>query len=124
LFERGFLEYWRAIPFGHQQGVRPMKKIAMVGASMVLAIALGIAMSIPSASAATGKKADCGQVMQELNSGKKPKEVAKDMSISVSTVYRCRKREKAAQTAAAKAGNRPNASPAASPATAPSTKKP
>ena len=99
-----------------------MRKLATIGASMVLALTVGIGMSIPSASAATGKKADCAQVMQELNGGKKPKEVAKDMSISVSTVYRCRKKEKAAETAAAKAGNQPNS--AASPASAPAAKKP
>jgi hypothetical protein len=91
-----------------------MKKAAIMGASMLLALALGIVTSVPSARATMGKKADCGQVMQELNGGKKPKEVAKAMSISVGTVYRCRKREKAAQTAAAKAGNQPNSAPAAS----------
>jgi hypothetical protein len=99
-----------------------MKNAVIMGASMMLALALGIATSIPCAQAAMGKKADCGQVMQELNSGKKPKEVAKAMSISVGTVYRCRKREKAAQTAAAKAGNQPNSAPAASSTTA--NKKP
>lgn len=85
-----------------------MRKVAMMTASMVLALATVVAVSTPAAWAAAGKKADCAQVMQELNSGKKPKEVAKEMSISTSTVYRCRKREKAAQTAAAKAGNQPN----------------
>jgi hypothetical protein len=35
--------------------------------------------------------------MSELGSGKKPKEVAESMKISVSSVYRCRKKEKLAE---------------------------
>jgi len=42
-------------------------------------------------------KIDCGQVMSELGSGKKPKEVAESMKISTSSVYRCRKKEKLAE---------------------------
>jgi FixJ family two-component response regulator len=38
-------------------------------------------------------KIDCGQVMSELNGGKKAKEVATDMKISTSSVYRCKKKE-------------------------------
>ena len=53
--------------------------------------------------------------MQEINGGKKAKEVAKDLSISPSSVYKCKKKEMAANKAAAKAGNEA-ASPAASPA--------
>jgi hypothetical protein len=38
-------------------------------------------------------KIDCGQVMSELNGGKKAKDVAGDMKISTSSVYRCKKKE-------------------------------
>ena len=54
----------------------------------------------PAAASSTMKakrhgKIDCGQVMSELNSGKKAKDVAGDMSISTSSVYRCKKKEMA-----------------------------
>jgi hypothetical protein len=38
-------------------------------------------------------KVDCSQVMSELNGGKKAKDVAGDMKISTSSVYRCKKKE-------------------------------
>jgi hypothetical protein len=45
---------------------------------------------------------DCNAVMNELNSGKHPKEVAKDLSISTSSVYRCKRHAKAASKASTK----------------------
>jgi len=86
--------------------------------SISIAITIGILMSISSVYATAGKKIDCDAVMQEVNAGKKTKEIAKDMSISASSVYKCKKREMAAAKTAAKAGNEV-ASPAASPAAAP-----
>jgi hypothetical protein len=77
-----------------------------------------LAMSVSPAHATAGKKVDCDAVMQEINAGKKAKDIAKDMSISTSSVYKCKKREMAAAKTAAKAGNEV-ASPAASPAAAP-----
>jgi hypothetical protein len=77
-----------------------------------------LAISVSPAYATAGKKVDCDAVMQEVNAGKKTKEIAKDMSISTSSVYKCKKREMAAAKTAAKAGNE-IASPAASPAAAP-----
>src|SRR5882757_1881229 len=41
-------------------------------------------------------KVDCNAVMNELNSGKHPKEVAKDLSISTSSVHRCERHAQAA----------------------------
>jgi len=76
-----------------------------------------LAMSVSPAQATTGKKVDCDAVMQEVNAGKKAKEIAKDMSISTSSVYKCKKREMAAAKTAAKAGNEV-ASPSASPGAA------
>jgi hypothetical protein len=48
------------------------------------------------ATSARHSKIDCDQVMSELNTGKKQKEVAADMKISVSSVSRCKKKEKLA----------------------------
>ena len=45
-------------------------------------------------------KVDCDAVMNELNSGKKAKEVATDLSISTSSVYRCKRHAKEAAKAA------------------------
>ncbi len=78
------------------------KKVAIAAASMVLAVAVGFATVVPSAYAAKGKKVDCDQVMQELNSGKKAKEVAKDLGISVSSVRRCKKKAAKAEKGASK----------------------
>ena len=47
-------------------------------------------------------KVDCDAVMNEVNSGKKAKEVATDLSISTSSVYRCKRHAKAAAKAATK----------------------
>jgi hypothetical protein len=101
-----------------QQGVYAMKRTVMSLTTAAIGLALGIAMSTPSAYATAGKKVDCDAVMQEVNAGKKTKEIAKDMSISASSVYKCKKKEMAAAKTAAKAGNEV-ASPEASPAAAP-----
>jgi len=95
-----------------------MKRVATTAAAIVIGLAMGVASGIPSAYAAGKSKVDCDAVMTELNSGKKAKEVAKDMKISPSSVYRCKKKAKSADATAAKAGSEA-ASPAASPAAAP-----
>jgi hypothetical protein len=64
------------------------KKLALV-ASLMLATALTLQFGLSNLYAAN--KIDCAQVMTELNGGKKVAEVAKDMKISKSSVYRCRK---------------------------------
>jgi len=92
------------------------KKLALV-ASFAVAAALSLQFGLSNAYAAN--KINCAQVMTELQGGKKVAEVAKDMKISKSSVYRCRK-------AAAKASGgmeTPMASSAAmaSPAAAPAT---
>ena len=74
-----------------------MKKFAIAAASAMLGATLLFAASVPSAYAAS--KVDCDAVMNELNSGKHAKEVAKDLSISTSSVYRCKKHAKAAAKA-------------------------
>lgn len=69
-----------------------MKKLMSGFACLALAAALMFGIEVPNVQAARAK-VNCDQVMQELNSGKKPKEVAKDLKISTSSVYRCRRRE-------------------------------
>ncbi len=68
-----------------------MKKLALI-ASFVFAAVLSLQFGLPNAWAAG--KVDCSQVMSELQGGKKPSEVAKDMKISRSSVYHCRKMAK------------------------------
>ncbi len=98
-----------------------MKKFAIAAASAMLGATLLFAASVPSAYAAA--KVDCDAVMNEINSGKHAKEVAKDLSISTSSVYRCKKHAKEAAKAstssmsAATKGTMPRA-----PGSAPTTK--
>jgi hypothetical protein len=75
--------------------------ITKLGIAAVLGAALIFAGSIAPAYAAT--KVDCDAVMTALNSGKHAKDVAKDMSISTSSVYRCKKHAKEAAKAETKA---------------------
>jgi len=94
-----------------------MKRLVTTAAAIVIALAMGVATIVPSAYAAGKSKVDCDAVMNELNSGKKAKEVAKDLNISVSSVYRCKKKSKNAEKAE-KPGSEAS-SPAASPAASP-----
>jgi hypothetical protein len=88
-----------------------IKKFVAVASTLTLATVLSFGVMVPKANAA---KVDCAKVMEELGAGKKPAEVAKDLSISKGSVYRCKK--KAAK--AAKAAEAP-AAPAAAAAPAP-----
>ena len=91
-----------------------MKKFALVAASAMLVTT--VAFAARPAFAAT--KVDCDAVMNEVNSGKKAKEIATDLSISTSSVYRCKRHAKAAAKAAtkssmqAKSGKEPPMAPA------------
>lgn len=96
-----------------------MKRIATGVASIMFAIAVGLANGVPSAYAASKQKVNCDKVSQEVHSGKKTKEIASDLGISVSSVYRCNRKEKAAEKAAAKTGSTVAANPVASPAAKP-----
>lgn len=71
-----------------------MKKLATLGACLAMVSAMALGVGVPDSYATPGVKVDCTQVMKELNGGKKPKEVAADMKISVSSVYRCRRRSR------------------------------
>lgn len=91
-----------------------MKNKLALFASFVIAVALSIQFGLSNAYAAS-HKVDCPQVMTELQGGKKVAEVAKDMKISKSSVYRCRKAAAKQEKAAAKEEKAPAsmASPAA-----------
>ncbi|HXW83984.1 MAG TPA: hypothetical protein VEJ86_06240 [Candidatus Binataceae bacterium] len=92
----------------------------------VLAVTLGVAFTFATSTVyAAAAKVDCDAVMKELDSGKKVKDAAADLKVSVSSVYRCRRKAKqeaksksapsaVASTAAASAGQEPES--AASPA--------
>jgi hypothetical protein len=95
-----------------------MKRFAMTLAAGAVGLTIGVAMSTSAAHAAGKTKVDCDAVMKEVNGGKKTKEIAKDMSISPSSVYRCKKKEMASAKAASKAGNE-TAKSAAQPAPGP-----
>jgi hypothetical protein len=76
-----------------------MKKFALVAASAMLATTVGFAAS---ARPAYANKVDCDAVMNEVNSGKHAKDIAADLKISTSSVYRCKRHAKAAAKAATK----------------------
>jgi len=91
------------------------KKIALAAAAAMLVTTVAFATNARPAFAAA--KVDCDAVMNEVNSGKKAKEIATDLSISTSSVYRCKRHAKEAAKAAtkssiqAKKGNEPPAAP-------------
>ena len=77
-----------------------MKKFALVAASAMLATTVAFAASARPAYATT--KVDCDAVMNELNSGKHQKEVAKDLNTTVYQVRKCKKLAKEAAKASTK----------------------
>ncbi len=88
-----------------------MRKIVSGTAGLILVLALGVGLKPVSVLAA---KVDCSKVMSELNSGKKASDVADDLKISISSVYRCRRKARAA------AKSSPTAAAKSSPMAAPS----
>ena len=79
-----------------------IKKITVAAASAMLVATIVFAASAQPAYAAD--KVDCDAVMNELNSGKHAKDVATDLSISTSSVYRCERKAKAALNTAGSDG--------------------
>jgi hypothetical protein len=99
-----------------------MKRKLSLVASFAVAATLSFPLSLSIAYAAS--KVDCSQVMTELQGGKKVSEVAKEMKISRSSVYRCRRAAaKEAKASGGMASPGAMASPAAmsNPAAAPAT---
>ena len=81
---------------------------------LALAAFVGRELAAPAAFAQEAKpKVDCAKVMEEVNAGKKNKEIAKDLGISPRSVGRCKKEAKKAAAAASPAAE---ASPEAAPA--------
>ncbi len=91
------------------------KKLVLAAASAMLVTTIAFATNARPVYAAA--KVDCDAVMNEVNSGKHAKEIATDLSISTSSVYRCKRHAKAAAKAAtkssmeAKTGKEPKAMP-------------
>jgi len=102
-----------------------LKKIALGATGLLFVVSMALEFCATRAYAA---KVDCDKVMAEVNAGKKGTEVAKDLGISPSSVYRCKKKAKAGGASAAASSSPAAASPAAgaSPASAasPATTKP
>src|ERR1700685_4257081 len=96
------------------------KKFALVAASAMLMTTVAFGTSARTAYAAP--KVDCDAVMNEVTAGKKAKEIATDLNISTSSVYRCKRHAKAGAQAAnksipqSKAGNEPPGKSAPQPA--------
>ena len=76
------------------------KKVVLAAASSMLAATLVFAAAAQPAYATS--KVDCDAVMNEVNSGKHAKDIAKDLNISTSSVYRCKKHAKEAAKASTK----------------------
>lgn len=66
-------------------------KIALAIPTLLLITAVGFELGPAPAYA---NKVDCTKVMSEVGAGKKTKDIAKDLSISTSSVYRCKSKAK------------------------------
>jgi hypothetical protein len=77
-----------------------IKKSAGLAASVMFVATMIVAASVRPTLA--HGEVDCGAVMNELYSGKHRKEVAKDLSISIWSVDRCKRRAQAAAKASTK----------------------
>ncbi|HZO81649.1 MAG TPA: hypothetical protein VFB33_08125 [Candidatus Binataceae bacterium] len=90
-----------------------MKKLALI-ALLVFGAAISLQFAVPSTAMAARKKVNCAKVMEELGGGKKVADVAKDLKISRSSVYRCRRAANKSAGKIAKAQASPAATPEAS----------
>ena len=82
-----------------------MDKIVTKKTLVVAALAMLVATIVFAASARpthAADEVDCNAVMNELYSGQHPKEVAKNLSISTSSFYRCKRHAQAAGKASTK----------------------
>src|SRR5271163_3175886 len=89
------------------------KKFVLAAASAMLVTTVAFATNARPVYAAA--KVDCDAVMNEVNSGKHAKEIATDLSISTSSVYRCKRHAKAATKSSmqAQTGKEPLTPPSA-----------
>ena len=98
-----------------------IRKLVLGIAGLSLVVAVGVGFNPAKAWATAGQKVDCDKVMAEVHAGKKTKDIDKDLSISSSSVYKCKKKAtSAAKGEAAKTTSTSMAAPAA--AASPATK--
>jgi hypothetical protein len=101
-------------------------KLALGLAGLSLVVVAGVGFNPANAWATAGKKVDCDKVMSEVQAGKKTKDIAKDLSISNSSIYKCKKRASVAAGApkkvVASSATAPAVAPAAATAAAPAPK--
>jgi hypothetical protein len=90
-----------------------IRKLALGIAGLSLVGAVGVGFNPTSAWATAGKKVDCDKVMSEVGAGKKTKDIAADLKISTSSVYRCKKKAAGAAAASKKVAGTGMSSPAA-----------
>ena len=83
-----------------------IKQIVLGAAALTFVLAIGLG-----AGTARANKVDCAKVMSEVGAGKKTKDIAKEMSISTSSVYRCKSKAKSANAKGAAASPAATASP-------------
>ncbi len=91
------------------------KKLPIAIASSVLLAFLSLQLAAPAFAAG---KVPCDQIMQELDSGKKAAEVAKDLGATIGHVRYCKAKAKKAAKKAAAAAPAAMAAPAAAQAPA------
>jgi hypothetical protein len=95
------------------------KKIVLAAASAMLVTTVAFATSARPAFA--DDWVDCDAVMNEVNSGKHSKDIASDLNISTSSVYRCKRQAKVtakASTKSSKQAQSGNEPPMAAPTSA------
>lgn len=90
-----------------------VRKIIPGMAGLAFAVTLGIGLRPAIVRAA---KVDCTKVMSELDSGKKVADVAQDLKISTSSVYRCRRKAQASMKSASSTAAKASPMMAPSPA--------
>jgi hypothetical protein len=95
-----------------------MKRLTIVAGSALMGAAFLFAAGVHTSYAAT--KVDCGKVMDEVNAGKSAKDIATDLGISRSSVYRCKRHAKNAAKAGTKTMANVRGEPVGSPAAMPS----
>jgi hypothetical protein len=78
-----------------------IRKLALGIAALSLVATVGVGFNPTSAWATAGKRVDCDKVMSEVGAGKKTKDIAADLKISTSSVYKCKKKASVAASASA-----------------------
>ena len=96
-----------------------IRKLTLGIAGLSLVGAIGIGFNPTSAWATAGKKVDCDKVMSEVGAGKKTKDIAADLKISTSSVYKCKKKAATAASASASKKGAPGSTTSPAAATSP-----